>query len=212
VIDKKYLDDIEHLVKDKLSNDFSGHDWWHIRRVIGIALKIANTEKCNKEKVYVTALLHDIFDEKIFKIDDKEKVITSFFKKSKFKKYLSEDEIRSITIDLLNMSFRGKFSNEKLSIEGKIVQDADRIDAIGAIGIARTFAYGGSKKNYIHNPVERKELIDNNDQISHFYVKLLHVKENLNTSYAKKIARKRHNFMVKYLEHFFAEWNDDFED
>ena len=211
MISKKNLKEMEMFVEKKLSNDFSGHDWWHIQRVINLSLKIAAFEKCNKDKVYITALLHDIFDEKIFKINDKEKTINQFFTNSKFKEILSDEEIQSITTDLLNMSFRGKFSNEKLSIEGKIVQDADRIDAIGAIGIARTFAYGGNKNNYIYNPKKGNDPKDNNDQISHFYIKLLNIKKNLNTSYAKKIAERRHKFMLKYLTQFFDEWDDDFE-
>ena len=211
MIAKEILNEIEEQIKSKLSKDFSGHDWWHIRRVINLSLKISKNEKCNENKVYITALLHDLFDEKIFKIDDKEKRINLFFQKSKLKRILSKDEIESITTDLLNMSFRGKFANDKLSIEGKIVQDADRIDAIGAIGIARTFAYGGNKKHYIHNPQDGRKLIDNEDQISHFYIKLLNIKDYLNTKTAKKIAKQRHEFMQKYLNQFFNEWNDDFE-
>lgn len=211
MVDKKILKDTEKFIKSKLTNEYSGHDWWHIQRVINLSLKIAKTEKCNSEKVYITALLHDLFDEKIFKIDNKKQIIEDYFKTASIAKELSKEDIASITNDLLNLSFRGSFVSDMLSTEGKIVQDADRIDAIGAIGIARTFAYGGNKKHYIYNPQKAKEFDDNEDQISHFYIKLLNIKDNLNTKSAKKIASKRHKFMEAYLKEFFEEWNDDFE-
>ena len=205
--DNKILDNIKQYTKETLEKEYSGHDWYHILRVINLSLKIAKVENANKLHVYLIALMHDLFDEKIFEIKNKKEEIEHFFVKAQLQNILSEDELNTICTDLLNLSFRGSFDNSKLSKEGKIVQDADRLDAIGAIGVARVFAYGGSKNKPIYIPTELAK--DNgNDQISHFYVKLLNIKNHLNTNTAKQLAEKRHHFLEEFLSNFYEEWDD----
>lgn len=205
--DNQILNDIRKHTKEKLTEEYSGHDWYHILRVINLSEKIAEKENANKLHVYLIALMHDLFDEKIFKIENKKEEFERFFIEYKLNEILSNEELDSICTDLLHLSFRGKFDNTKLSKEGKIVQDADRLDAVGAIGIARVFAYGGNKNKPIYIPTEvSKE--SGKDQISHFYVKLLNIKDNLNTKTAKELAEKRHHFLEEFLSNFYEEWDD----
>lgn len=198
-------------VRGLFENEGTGHDWWHIHRVRNIALKIAETEGGNRFIIEMSALLHDVDD---WKINNGEKVsrTTEWLKNIK----IPQSETDKILEIIDQVSFKGAgVKNSAATIEAKIVQDADRLDAIGAIGIARTFAYGGSKGRPIYVPGIKPETHDNFESykkttaptINHFYEKLLLLKNRLNTTTAIEIAKNRHTFMETFLEQFFKEWN-----
>jgi uncharacterized protein len=201
-------------IKTKLSGEGSGHDWWHVYRVWKNAVYIGKQEKADLFVIELASLLHDIADWKFQDgNDDVGPQLT--------KEWLEELAVDEIVIShvcqiIKDASFKGSGVTSKMkSIEGMIVQDADRLDAIGAIGIARAFAYGGAKGREMYNPEIRPEKhvsfeqYKNNQSpvVNHFYEKLLLLKELMNTPTAKKIAEKRHKLMEEYLEHFFQEWN-----
>lgn len=201
-------------VKDKFKNDGTGHDWWHIYRVWQMAIKICEQEKADLYVVQLSALLHDIADWKYFNGDETvgPKKAKEIFKKHKVK----EDVINQVVEIVANLSFKGAGVLTKIkTIEGMIVQDADRLDAIGAIGIARAFAYGGYKNNLIYDPAKKpvmhktkKEYFNSKGTtINHFYEKLLLLKDLMNTSTAKKIARRRHKVMEDFLKNFYLDIN-----
>lgn len=208
---KKIIERTKEYVFNELHNDSSGHDWWHIVRVTEIAKEIASIEQANRFVCEMAALLHDIADEKL---NASEEVGLK-----KVQDWLQSMELDPTTIEeimeiISTLSFKGGGQPEMKSLEGKVVQDADRLDAIGAIGIARTFAYAGSKGQLIYDPDIKprdsftKEEYRNGKStaINHFYEKLLKLKEGMNTNAAKSIAEERHLFMVKYLQEFFREW------
>jgi len=197
-------------VRKLFENEGTGHDWWHIHRVRNVALKIAETEGGNRFIIEMAALLHDVDD---WKINDDTKVsrTVAWLKNIKIPKHETERILEVID----QVSFKGAgVKNSAVSIEAKIVQDADRLDAIGAIGIARTFAYGGSKGRPIYLPEIKPELHDSFESykkttaptINHFYEKLLLLKNRLNTATAIEIAENRHTFMEAFLQQFFMEW------
>ena len=201
------------FVQEKLQNAESGHDWFHIERVYKNAVLISKSEKCNFFVVQLAALLHDIADSKFHNGDENigPKTAELFLKSEN----VSEVTIFHVVQIIKNISFKGgNFKSEFSSIELQIVQDADRLDAIGAIGIARTFNYGGFKNRQIYNPEiipnlkMTKEEYKNSTAptINHFYEKLLLLKDKMNTTTGKLIAEKRHQFMEVFLEQFFAEW------
>ncbi len=204
------------FVKQKLENAESGHDWFHMERVYKNALLIAKNENCNPNVVVLAALLHDIADSKFHDGDETigPKTARNFLESENV-----EDEIINQVVFIIeNISFKGgNFDKKETSIELEIVQDADRLDAIGAIGIARTFNYGGFKNRQIYNPEivpnlkMTKEEYKNSDSptINHFYEKLLLLKDKINTETGKKIALERHNFMETFLEQFYDEWNGE---
>jgi len=200
-------------VRETLSGDGSGHDWWHVYRVWKTAIMIGKEEKSDLFAVELAALLHDIADWK-FNDGDEEagpKAARAWLEKLD----VEEAVITHVCRIIASISFKGAGVKTPMNtIEGKVVQDADRLDAIGAIGIARAFAYGGSKGREMHNP-EEKPLMHNSfsayknskgPTINHFYEKLLLLKDQLNTDTAKQMAIKRHGFMVQFLERFFIEW------
>jgi uncharacterized protein len=204
------------FVKKELENAEGGHDWFHVERVYKNAALIANGENCDILIVQLGALLHDIADSKFYDGDE-----TVGPKKARL--FLESKNIPEKTIDhvvniIENISFKGGYETKKFSsLELDIVQDADRLDAIGAIGIARTFNYGGFKNRAIYNPeikpnlnMSKKEY-KNSDAptINHFYEKLLLLKDKMNTKTGKKIAYQRHQFMELYLNQFYAEWNGE---
>jgi uncharacterized protein len=211
---KLIIKNIAKEVQSKLSGESSGHDWWHVYRVWQMAKTIAKTEKANIFIVELAALLHDISDWKFNKGDD---TVGPRLARQILKKYkVNEASIEHICEIMLNMSYKGaKVATPMNSIEGKVVQDADRLDAIGAIGIARTFAYGGHANLSMHEPGRKvmmhktKEEYFNNpgSTINHFYEKLLLLKDRMNTKTAKRIALSRHKFMIQYLERFYKEWD-----
>ena len=207
---KGILKNTEDYIKSYFEYEGSGHDWWHIFRVRNMAVKIALKEGGDLFKIEMAALLHDLDDWKLHDNRGSSKILAWLGDNKLTGKERSE--ILKITEQV---SFKGaNVKNHADSLEAKIVQDADRLDAIGAIGIARTFAYGGSKGRLIYHPDVKPVLHSDFEvykqntapTINHFYEKLLLLKENLNTETAKKIAEKRHQFMEEYLEQFYAEW------
>jgi uncharacterized protein len=204
------------FVKQKLENAESGHDWFHIERVYKNTLLIAKNENCSQIVVELGALLHDIADSKFHNGDETigPKTARIFLELQN----VSEDIIEQVVFIIENISFKGgNFDKKTATIELEIVQDADRLDAIGAIGIARTFNYGGFKNRQIYNPEMlpnlkmTKEEYKNSDSptINHFYEKLLLLKDKMNTETGKKIAQERHIFMETFLEQFYSEWNGE---
>jgi uncharacterized protein len=203
-------------VQSLLSGEGSGHDWWHILRVWNNAKTIAATETANLFIVEMAALLHDIGDHKFHNGDETigPRMASEWLVSLK----VQDDIINHICTIIKELSFKGAGTTSEMStIEGRIVQDADRLDAIGAIGIARTFAYGGHKNREMYNPDFLPELHDSFEAyknstaptINHFYEKLLLLKDRMHTQTAKRMAEQRHQYMESYLEQFFAEWNGD---
>ena len=211
-VQQKYLvTQTENYIKRHFEKDGSGHDWWHIYRVRNLALKIAETEGGDVFIVEMAALLHDLDDWKLTS-DNNELKTQNWLKAQNVD---SESAHRILEI-IEQLSFKGaKVETKAISLEAKIVQDADRLDAIGAIGIARTFAYGGNKNRLIYHPGVKPEMHESFEAykktsaptINHFYEKLLLLKERMNTKTAIKIAEKRHRFMLEFLEQFFGEWD-----
>lgn len=204
------------FVKEQLQNAEGGHDWFHIERVYKNSLLIAESEECNLEIVKLGALLHDIADSKFHDGDETigPKVAREFLEKEK----VAEETILHVLNIIENISFKGGNLDEKFSSkELDIVQDADRLDAIGAIGIARTFNYGGFKNRPIYNPNVAPKLNMSKEEyknseaptLNHFYEKLLLLKDKMNTDSGKKIAKERHEFMMKFLSQFYAEWDGE---
>ncbi|MCA0348383.1 MAG: HD domain-containing protein [Bacteroidetes bacterium] len=210
------IDSTISFVKDQLKTAEGGHDWFHIERVYRNALLIAESETCNLEIVKLGALLHDIADSKFHNGDETvgPKTARIFLERQNV-----SEEITNHVINIIeNISFKGgNFDKKFNSIELEIVQDADRLDAIGAIGIARTFNYGGFKNRTIYNPSIAPKLGMDKEEykkseaptINHFYEKLLLLKDKMNTQTGKKIAQERHFFMEKFLSQFYAEWEGE---
>ncbi|MDY6228951.1 MAG: HD domain-containing protein [Clostridium sp.] len=207
------IEKTKEFVKKKLYGEGSGHDWFHIERVYNLAKYIAEKENADSFIVEMTALLHDIDDWKFSKSNDINTTVTEKFLKSI---EVDKTDMEAIIKIIKTMSYKGGVvDSTQHTIEGKIVQDADRLDAIGAIGIARTFAYGGHKNRPIYDPsikpMDFKSLDEvknaENHTINHFYEKLLKLKDLMNTDTAKEIAEKRHKFMEDFLEEFYSEWN-----
>jgi uncharacterized protein len=210
------INDTIAFVKKELENAEGGHDWFHIERVYKNAALIANGENCDILIVQLGALLHDIADSKFHNGDE-----TVGPKKARLfleSKTVSENTITHVVNIIENISFKGGHETKKFSsLELDIVQDADRLDAIGAIGVARTFNYGGFKNRSIYNPEIKpnlnmsKEEYKNSDAptINHFYEKLLLLKDKMNTKTGKEIANQRHDFMELFLNQFYAEWNGE---
>ena len=205
------IDKTIKYVKDFFEKDFSGHDFYHTLRVYNLAKYITKFEECDIELVYLGALLHDVDD---YKLVGKEK--EPFYNAKTFLKSLgfSNKKIEQICHIISQVSFKGKDTVVPDTIEGKIVQDADRLDAIGAIGIGRTFAYGGSHKIPMHIPNKKykenmsaEEYYENvGTTINHFYEKLLKLKDLMNTETAKNMAKHRHEYMQEFLKEFYDEW------
>lgn len=207
------IEETKIFVKDKLYGESSGHDWFHIERVLNLATYICEKEKGDEFIVKMTALLHDIDDWKLKKENDTDTTVTENFLKSI---NLDKKYINTILNIIKTMSFKGGLvDSSQHTLEGKIVQDADRLDAIGAIGIARTFAYGGRKNRLMYDPsikpMEYTSLDEvknsENHTINHFYEKLFKLKNLMNTDTAKQIAMERHRFMELFLDEFYYEWN-----
>ncbi|OYQ47803.1 HD domain-containing protein [Flavobacterium aurantiibacter] len=202
------------FVRDTLAHAEGGHDINHILRVYKIALRLAEEESADNTVVALAALLHDISDAKFNGGDDSlgAKVAAEFLTKIN----VPETTITHVCFIIANMSFKGGGTFvETPSLEFQIVQDADRLDAIGAIGIARTFNYGGFKNRALYNPdiKPRTELTAENYRneeqptINHFYEKLLLLKDRMHTKTAKIWAQKRHDYMLEFLDRFYAEWD-----
>ncbi|MDP9954494.1 HD domain-containing protein [Epilithonimonas hungarica] len=205
------------LVKQKLEGTESGHDWFHIERVWKLSLKIQEKEGGDKLIIELAALLHDIADPKFHNGDETlaSKIVNDFLTEQN----VDSEVIQKVIFIIENMSFKNRNdAPENLPLELKIVQDADRLDAIGAIGIARTFNFGGYKNNLMYHPDIEPKLNQTKEEykksngttINHFYEKLLLLKDLLNTKTAREIAEHRHQFMLQFLDEFYKEWNVTF--
>ena len=210
--DPALIDKTISFVKETLKDAEGGHDWWHIHRVWNNTKLIAKTEQADQLIVELAALLHDIADSKFHNGDEE----IGPAKAGDFLRSIRVDEktINQVQQIIRHISFKSSFDTADFhSIELDIVQDADRLDAIGAIGIARAFNYGGFKGREIYNPeilpkpgmtkVEYKN--STAPTINHFYEKLLLLKDKMNTATGKKLAEQRHNFMLSYLNQFYSE-------
>lgn len=194
---KDILIKAQEYIKETLLNDGTGHDYYHIERVVINARKILQTEQADNFIVELAAWLHDLGDHKLHSGVDKSEELISTFLKS----LVIEQSIINRVIEIVSQVSFSK-GNRPSSIEAEIVQDADRLDAIGAIGIARCFAYGGSKNRTLYSPNEQEK---ENSSIQHFYDKLFKLKNLMNTESAKLIAAKRHSFMEEYIAEFYKE-------
>lgn len=207
------IQSISQIVHQRLSNEGTGHDWWHIERVWKMARKIGQQEQADLFIVELAALLHDIADWKFHNGDEEIGPRTA-------REIMQQAGVDASSIDhvcdiIAKLSFKGAcVAQELLSIEGKIVQDADRLDALGAIGIARAFAYGGYKNRPFYHP-EQKPVFHtdkysyHNHQgttVNHFYEKLLLLKDRMHTQTARNFAIERHEFMEQFLLRFYKEW------
>lgn len=202
------------FVKKKLEGAEAGHDWFHVERVWKMSLKLSVNERCNIEIVQLGALLHDIADPKFHGGDETLalKISREFLENQN----VGEEIIRQVLFIIEHLSFKNrKELNGILPVELQIVMDADRLDAIGAIGIARAFNFGGYKNNLMYDPeIPPKPDMTKEDYkksegttINHFYEKLLLLKDMMNTQKAKEIAEERHRYMLQFLERFYKEWN-----
>lgn len=213
MINQYIIDEVVKTVKKRLSGEGSGHDWFHVERVWKMAKRIGNKEKANMSVVELAALLHDVADWKMHSGDDTvgprvaREILMSFS--------VDEVVIAHVCNIILNMSFKGAQVKFKMkTLEGRVVQDADRLDAIGAVGVARAFAYGGHKGRSMYDPDIKPVLHASKESyinsvgttVNHFYEKLLLLKKLMNTKAAKKIAEERHLFMKEFLKRFFNEW------
>jgi uncharacterized protein len=200
------------FVQETLKNAEGGHDWWHIHRVWVNAKRIAASEKVNLEVVELAALLHDIADAKFHNNDDEigEQVARKFLETEG----VSAQIVEQVCYIIRHISFKGGKENPpEMTAELAVVQDADRLDAIGAIGIARAFNYGGFKGRALYNPEIAPDLNmdksayrnSNAPTINHFYEKLLLLKDRMNTETGKRMAEERHRFMEAFLTQFYAE-------
>ena len=208
------IDKTCRFVEEKLAGEGSGHDWGHIYRVWNLAKNIAGQEGANLMVVELAALLHDIADWKFHDGDENKGPQMA-------EQFLAANHVERRVIDpvieiVASISYKGAgVPTPMKTLEGKVVQDADRLDAIGALGIARTFAYGGYKNRLIYHPEEKPVLHQSFDDykknqghtINHFYEKLLLLKDRMNTASGKRLAEARHQFMQAYLDQFYREWD-----
>ncbi len=211
-MDKTIITDALEFVKNTFNNDYSGHDYFHTLRVYKMAAKIAEQENADMITVQLAALLHDVDDVKVSPetYENKDKAV-GFLRKHG----VPEEMIKSVCKIIGEVSFRGTDSVTPETTEGKCVQDADRLDAMGAVGIARTFAYGGSHNRIIYDPEIKPTANMNADKyqnhistsINHFYEKLFCLKGLMNTDTAKKLAEQREDYMKAYISEFLDEWD-----
>lgn len=212
----KMLEQTIAFVKETLRDAEGGHDWWHIYRVWKTAKHIAEGERADMFIVEMGALLHDIADSKFY--DGDEEIGPRKSKEFLISIGLDEPSIEHIEKIVANISFKGGNHKQKFKTkELDAIQDADRLDAMGAIGIARTFNFGGFKQREIYNPDIKPNLNMTKEQykksdtpsINHFYEKLLLLKDRMNTETGKALAEKRHRFMELYLDQFYMEWEGE---
>ncbi len=213
-MDKILIEKTIAFVKEKLKDAEGGHDWFHIERVYNNAMNIAKHENCNATIVALGALLHDIADSKFHGGDETigPKVAWEFLESQD----VPEEIIIHVVNIIENISFKGgNFERKFSSIELDVVQDADRLDAIGAIGIARAFNYGGFKNRALYDPNIAPNMNMSKEEyksaasptINHFYEKLLLLKDRMNTDSGKQMAQKRHDYMLDFLKEFSDECN-----
>lgn len=209
----KIIQSTVEYVKECLHDAEGGHDWWHIYRVWKLSNHIAKTESVNPVIVELGALLHDIADSKFN--DGDEEIGPQKARAFLLSQEVGEEIIGHVENIIKNISFKGGNHTQVFkSLELDVIQGADRLDAIGAIGIAKTFNYGGFKKREIFNPDIKPNLNLSKEEykksdapsLNHFYEKLLLLKDRMNTATGKALAEKRHEFMEQYLEQFYSEW------
>ena len=210
--EENILQEVAAYVEQKLSGEGSGHDWWHIARVRKMAEKLALAEGGNPFICQLAALVHDLVDDKL--VAD-EKLALAEVRDLLTRLGVSLDQTDQVLAIIQAISYKGGSQNHlDLTLEGQIVQDADRLDAMGAIGVARTMAYSGYHGRVIHDPevAARQNMTleqyrsHQGTAITHFYEKLLLLKDLMNTKTAKDLAKGRHAFLEAYLEQFYAEW------
>ena len=205
---------IKDAIFEQFDGEATGHDWHHINRVVNLSRYIQEKEGGDIEVIELAALLHDISDHKFNggQLDEGGKVAYSILKEHG----ASDDLAVKVRYIVDNISYKGANTKVEMNtLEGKIVQDADRLDAIGAIGIARTFAYGGNKNQPMYEPALSAQLHDTFESyaesktstVNHFYEKLLLLKDRLNTKTAQEIGEKRHQLMEQFLAEFHNEWS-----
>jgi len=206
----------QRFVQETLKDAEGGHDWFHILRVWNNAKLIAKSESVNLFIVELGALLHDIADAKFY--DGDETVGPKMARVFLETLHVNKEDILHVERIITNISYKGgNFKQTFTSVELDVIQDADRLDAIGAIGIARCFNYGGFKDRAMYNPAIEPKLDMTKEEykkstaptINHFYEKLLLLKDKMNTETGEKIAQKRHDYMEGFLSQFYAEWNGE---
>ena len=202
-MNKNIIDNAILYVKNFFANESTGHDYYHTMRVYNNATHIAAKEGADLETVQLASLLHDVDDHKISPETSQNLDNARDFMKENG---LSQEKIKQICEIISEISFSKNGDKSPRTLEGTCVQDADRLDAIGAIGIARAFAFGGSRGRYLYNP-DNKDA--NDSTVDHFYDKLFKLKELMNTETAKEIAENRDLFMREYINQFYSEWNGE---
>ena len=211
--EEKILQEVATYVERKLSGEGSGHDWWHIVRVRNMAKNLALAEGGDSFICQLAALVHDLVDDKL--VADEGLALTEV-RDLLTRLGVRSDQTDQVLAIIQAISYKGGSQNHlDLTLEGQIVQDADRLDAMGAIGVARTMAYSGYHGRVIHDPevaVRQNMTLEEyrshqGTAITHFYEKLLLLKDLMNTKTAQELAKRRHAFMEAYLEQFFAEWD-----
>ena len=211
---KEIIKKTRKYVEETLSGEGSGHDWWHVYRVWKTARTIGEQEKADMFVVELAALLHDIAD---WKFNDGDEDAGARAARVWLESLEVDSKVVNHVCDIIaTSSFKGAgVKSEMKTLEGKVMQDADRLDAIGAIGIGRTFAYGGHKGREMYNPNIKPEFHTTAEQyknnvtptVNHFYEKLLLLKNLMNTKVARKMAEDRHKYMEEFLDRFFKEWD-----
>ncbi len=214
---RKVLRAAEKYARGITESDTGGHDWHHVDRVRKMAVRIAQAEKVDPFMPELMALLHDLHDRKVVGHGNEEKALVAT------KQWLLKQKVPTVDIEEImyviehqSYSSSGVRGKKLTSVAGRVMQDADRLEAIGAIGIARVFIYSGKRGNVMHDPAippktgkmstaEYKK--DKNTAINHFYEKMLKLKGLMNTKTGRRLAAGRHQFLKKYLAQFFAEWN-----
>lgn len=212
---EKLIENAERFARSELENDKTGHDWWHIHRVVKMAEKLAYDEGADRFICVVAALLHDVADEKLN--DSKEAGLYKVSEWLKSQAFQEEDQQHIMEI-ISTMSYNAGTNPRMRTLEGEVVQDADRLDAIGAISIARAFLYAGWKGHPIYDPqIKPRDSMTPEEYrhgkstaINHFYEKLLKLKDDINTPSAKRIAEVRHQYMKEYVERFMQEWEGEY--
>ena len=211
---EELLERTKNLIREHCENETTGHDFWHIWRVCQNANKIYEKEKGNPFIIQMICLLHDIYDHKFYTGNPREKLAETLAKLDT-EQILTASDKENIIESCVNLGYASNVVEKKeLSQEGKIAQDADRLDAVGAIAIARTFVYTGNQERPMYLPGEEQAVSAEEYQksgsktsIGHFYDKVLKVKDKMNTQTAKELAKERHQFVEAYLDEFLAEWN-----
>jgi uncharacterized protein len=210
---REIIDNIRHQIHKEFEGEGSGHDWWHIHRVVENALHLQELEGGERDLIEIAALVHDVGDHKFHKeANAAETLITKLLKEVGLEKKFIQKVVQIVA----EVSYKGAgVQTNGNSLEAKIVQDADRLDAIGAIGVGRAFAFGGNRNRLMYEPDHTPSLHtdfesyknDKGHTINHFYEKLLLLKDRMQTDSGRKIAQERHQFMQTFLEQFYKEWN-----